>query len=137
MKFTTIFTIVAAAAATVSATSGAETNAERMARGLPPLPPTRRSGARRATPSSTPQTCSTGPVQCCNSITNASDAVASLIAGLLGLVLDPSLVVGLTCTPVSVAGGSGTSCNAQTVCCQNNNYNGIIALGCTPLNLNA
>jgi hypothetical protein len=44
MKFTTVIAILAGAAA-VSARPGTETNAQRMARGLPPLPP-----ARRGTP---------------------------------------------------------------------------------------
>lgn len=42
MKFTTIFAVVAAAAVTVGAVPS-ETNAERLARGLPPNPPVRRS----------------------------------------------------------------------------------------------
>lgn len=41
MKFTTIFAVLAAAAATVGA-APAETNGDRLARGLPPLPPARR-----------------------------------------------------------------------------------------------
>ncbi|KAG6865218.1 hypothetical protein C0991_004341 [Blastosporella zonata] len=109
MKFTTVFTVLAAAAAaSASAFSGAETNADRMARGLPPLPPNRRATgvARRAAPSSTPTpTCTTGPVQCCNSVTTASDPIASLLAGLLGLVLGADAAVGLTCSPLSLVLG--------------------------------
>ena len=41
MKFTTVFAVLAGAAA-VSARPGVETNAQRLARGLPPLPPVRR-----------------------------------------------------------------------------------------------
>ncbi|KAG6916348.1 hypothetical protein DXG01_007239 [Tephrocybe rancida] len=137
MKFTTLFAVVAAA--TVSVSAGAATNADRMARGLPPLPPVRRAptavgAARRAAPSSTPgPTCSTGPVQCCNSVTHASDPVASLLAGLLGLVLGADVAVGITCSPLSIIGVGGTSCSSQTVCCDNNNFNGVIAIGCTPI----
>ncbi|KAG6822711.1 hypothetical protein H0H93_005026, partial [Arthromyces matolae] len=49
--------------------------------------------------------------------------VVATIAALLGVVLpDIAIPVGLTCDPVSVAGGTGTSCSEQTVCCENNNY---------------
>lgn len=140
MKFTTVFSILACTVATVSATHG-ETNAARLARGLPPLPPVRRSrthAARGAKPSSHPggNQCSTGPVQCCNSVTHASDKGASLLATLLGIVLPADAAVGITCSPLSVLGIGGNSCNAQTVCCENNNFNGLIAIGCTPININ-
>ncbi|KAJ3502602.1 hypothetical protein NMY22_g18530 [Coprinellus aureogranulatus] len=66
-----------------------------------------------------------------------ADPVASLL-GLLGVVLDvaPNVPVGVTCTPISVIGVGGNSCNAQTVCCENNSFNGLVAVGCTPVNVN-
>ncbi|KAF8204671.1 hydrophobin-251 [Pholiota molesta] len=30
----------------------------------------------------------------------------------------------------------GTSCSAQPVCCTNDSFNGVVALGCTPININ-
>ena len=45
MKFTTVIAVLAGAAAVSALPSTAETNAQRLARGLPPLPP-----ARRGTP---------------------------------------------------------------------------------------
>ncbi|KAF5363307.1 hypothetical protein D9756_000200 [Leucocoprinus leucothites] len=81
--------------------------------------------------------CSTGPVQCCNTVTKASDPAASKILGLLGVVVqDLNVLVGLTCTPITVIGAGGNSCTAQTVCCENNSFNGVIAIGCTPININ-
>ncbi|RDB17186.1 Hydrophobin-1 [Hypsizygus marmoreus] len=139
MKFTTIFAIVAAAAVSVGAVPS-ETNANRLARGLTPLPPVRRGtpvgSAKRGTPSSTPGQCNTGPIQCCNKVTNSKDPVASLLAGLLGIVLGADVAVGLTCSPLSVIGIGGNSCTQQPVCCQNNSFNGLIAIGCTPININ-
>ncbi|KAJ2913194.1 hypothetical protein MD484_g7220, partial [Candolleomyces efflorescens] len=81
--------------------------------------------------------CSTGPIQCCNSVQKAgAPGIASLL-GLLGVVLqDVNIPVGLTCSPISIIGLPGNSCSAQTVCCENNTFNGLIAIGCTPININ-
>ncbi|KAF6753387.1 hydrophobin-251 [Ephemerocybe angulata] len=81
--------------------------------------------------------CNTGPVQCCNSVQAAnSPGLAGLLA-LLGVIVGPLTgQVGVTCSPLSVIGLPGNSCSAQPVCCTNNSFNGIIALGCTPININ-
>ncbi|PBK84068.1 hypothetical protein ARMGADRAFT_943952, partial [Armillaria gallica] len=64
-----------------------------------------------------------------------SPSVTTLL-GLLGVVIgDLTANVGVTCSPISVIGVGGTQCNSQAVCCDNNNFNGLIALGCTPLNI--
>ncbi|KAJ3731549.1 hydrophobin [Lentinula guzmanii] len=138
MKFTTIFAFLfAVAALSVSATPFRETNGERMARGLPPLPPQKRSGtpvyaAKRTGPSSSPGSCTTGPVQCCNTVTTADDPVAALLLGLLGIVIPADILVGLTCSPISVIGASSSSCSAQTVCCTDNSSS-LISIGCLPI----
>ncbi|TFK37330.1 fungal hydrophobin-domain-containing protein [Crucibulum laeve] len=80
--------------------------------------------------------CSTGPVQCCNSVKRADSAEATTILGLLGIALsDLNVLVGLQCSPVTVGGIGGNSCNAQTVCCQNNDFSGVIVIGCVPINI--
>ncbi|KAI0048152.1 hydrophobin 2 [Auriscalpium vulgare] len=80
--------------------------------------------------------CSTGDLQCCNSVEPASSASATKILGLLGIVLqDLSVIVGLTCDPITVIGVGSDSCSAQAVCCDNNSFKGVIALGCTPVDL--
>ncbi|KDR84222.1 hypothetical protein GALMADRAFT_236905 [Galerina marginata CBS 339.88] len=81
--------------------------------------------------------CNTGDVQCCQSVQSASSpSVASLLT-LLGVVVGSVTgQVGVTCSPISVIGVAGNSCSAQPVCCSNNSFNGIVALGCTPVNLN-
>ncbi|KAF8152957.1 fungal hydrophobin-domain-containing protein [Crassisporium funariophilum] len=138
MKFTTVFAVLAAAAASVAATP--TTNAERLARGLPLLPPVRRgtpvAAARRSSPSGVSNSCNTGPVQCCNTVTTAANPLASLLMGLLGVVAPSNVLVGLTCSPLSVIGVGGSSCNQQPVCCTNNNFNGLIVIGCSPININ-
>ncbi|KAF5375918.1 hypothetical protein D9615_008256 [Tricholomella constricta] len=81
--------------------------------------------------------CNTGDLQCCQSVQAASSDPVSLLLGLLGVVLDDlNVLVGVTCTPISVVGVGGDSCTAQPVCCDNNNFNGVIAIGCIPVNLN-
>ncbi|PIL35284.1 hypothetical protein GSI_02009 [Ganoderma sinense ZZ0214-1] len=144
MRCTTfVLTVIAFLVATVAAAAAPGTNAERMARGLPPLAPrklyrqraTPASPARRSQPSGSPgSTCSTGPVQCCNKVGTASDPIVSLLLGLLGIVLgDPSVLVGVTCSPITVIGvGGSNSCSAQTVCCENNSHGGLISIGCVP-----
>ncbi|PFH48641.1 hypothetical protein AMATHDRAFT_64938 [Amanita thiersii Skay4041] len=94
--------------------------------------------AATAVPRTEPS-CSTGTLQCCNS-TQQSSSLSTLISGLLTIlgvnVGSLTGLVGVTCSPITVIGVSGTNCNAQTVCCTNNNFNGVVALGCTPININ-
>ncbi|KAH9482523.1 Fruiting body protein SC3 [Psilocybe cubensis] len=100
--------------------------------------------------------CNTGGLQCCDSLTTANSSAASKIISLLGIVVqDVTATVGLTCSPISVIGLGGDSwytpsymlCSdlnselffsstAQPVCCQDNSFHGLIALGCTPVDLN-
>ncbi|PIL27535.1 hypothetical protein GSI_10686 [Ganoderma sinense ZZ0214-1] len=89
-------------------------------------------------PASTPSggsTCSTGPVQCCNSVGTANDAGFGAILGLLGIVLQGvEGLLGLGCSPITVVGvGSGNACSSNVVCCQNNNVGGLISIGCIPI----
>ncbi|KJA29740.1 hypothetical protein HYPSUDRAFT_31726 [Hypholoma sublateritium FD-334 SS-4] len=94
--------------------------------------------ARRNTPTSSPSNqCNTGSLQCCSSVQQADSEAASAILALLGVVVqDVTALVGITCSPITVIGVSGTSCSEQPVCCTDNTFNGVIALGCTPVNLN-
>ncbi|ETW76432.1 hydrophobin-like protein [Heterobasidion irregulare TC 32-1] len=81
--------------------------------------------------------CDTAPVQCCDSVQSAGSPAAANELGLLGIVVqDLNIPVGLTCTPISVIGvGSGASCDASPVCCEDNSYNGVVAIGCVPVDL--
>ncbi|KAK0225422.1 hydrophobin-251 [Armillaria fumosa] len=64
-----------------------------------------------------------------------SDAVQNAL-GLLGIPIgDITANVGLTCGPITVISLGTTSCANQPVCCEKNNFNGLVALGCTPLNV--
>ncbi|CAA7261325.1 unnamed protein product [Cyclocybe aegerita] len=81
--------------------------------------------------------CNTGGLQCCQSTGTASDPSIAKVLGLVGVVVqDVTAIVGLTCDPISVIGVGGNSCTAQPVCCTNNSFKGLVALGCTPVNIN-
>ncbi|KAJ3974321.1 hydrophobin 2 [Lentinula raphanica] len=83
--------------------------------------------------------CSTGDLQCCNSVQPATSTAASSLLALLGIVLqDVNVPVGITCSPIDVIGVlNGNDCNApsQAVCCHDNNYGGLVSLGCLPVQL--
>jgi len=71
-----------------------------------------------------------GVAQCCNSVQNSDSEQVSNILSLLNIVLDAPTQVGLTCTDIL-----GGSCNQTPVCCENNNFNGLINVGCVPITL--
>ncbi|PBK61815.1 fungal hydrophobin [Armillaria solidipes] len=80
-----------------------------------------------------------GTVQCCQSTqspSNLSPNVTSLL-GFLGVAISDLVGnVGLTCSTIAVVGLiSITQCDNQVVCCSNNNFNGLVALGCNPINI--
>ncbi|KAI0093406.1 fungal hydrophobin-domain-containing protein [Irpex rosettiformis] len=81
--------------------------------------------------------CNTGPIQCCQSVQSANTPAVTTLLGLLGVVLsDLDVLVGLTCSPISVIGvGAGSACNASPVCCENNSFGSVISIGCIPVNL--
>lgn len=88
------------------------------------------------TPTSIPSNaCTTGPIQCCDSVQQAGSKSASALLGLLGIVVsDVTALVGLTCSPITVVGiGSGSECSANVVCCENNSFGGLISIGCIPV----
>ncbi|KAG1796106.1 hydrophobin [Suillus subaureus] len=81
--------------------------------------------------------CNTGNIQCCQSYTSTSDynkmanlrGVAEIAAGIAGKV-------GQNCSPMTAVGlANGARCNQQPMCCSNNKMNGLVNVGCTPINL--
>ncbi|EEB89895.1 hypothetical protein MPER_11961 [Moniliophthora perniciosa FA553] len=93
--------------------------------------PARRGGGEPAS------SCSTAPVQCCNTVTNAGDKTAAGILALIGVVVqDLNILVGITCSPITVIGAGGSGCSANPVCCSDNSHGGLISIGCVPVDLN-
>ena len=91
-------------------------------------------------------------------ITQASDpSIANVLKGLGIVVQDVDALVGLTCDPITVIGvGSGSSCSANAVCCEDNSHvsvyfgrhpqntmnsrhfssqGGLVSIGCVPVDL--
>ncbi|KAK0225461.1 hydrophobin-251 [Armillaria fumosa] len=80
--------------------------------------------------------CNTGSAQCCKSVQDPESSAVQNALGVLGIPIgEITANVGLACTPITVLGLGTTSCANQPVCCDNNNFNGVVALGCTPINV--
>ncbi|KAF5350887.1 hypothetical protein D9758_010489 [Tetrapyrgos nigripes] len=80
--------------------------------------------------------CNTGTINCCNSLERADSSVVGVLLGLLGVVLQGvEGLVGITCSPINILGIGQNECASQPVCCENNNFSGIIAIGCVPINI--
>ncbi|KAL4061877.1 fungal hydrophobin-domain-containing protein [Scleroderma yunnanense] len=83
--------------------------------------------------------CSNGTLQCCTSTFDATQSNLNLLTGLLGIVASVPLVgplLALNCSPITGLGlGTGANCAQQTVCCQNDQFTGLINVGCTNVNL--
>ena len=93
--------------------------------------------ARRNEPASQ---CTTGSLQCCQSVEQADDPAAASIIKSLGIVVqDVTALVGLTCDPIAVVGAGSSSWSVfqpfifpplirnsfsseQPVCCENNSF---------------
>ncbi|KAJ3486637.1 hypothetical protein NLI96_g4089 [Meripilus lineatus] len=88
-----------------------------------------------ATPVPQPNSCNTGPVQCCTTLrSKKDDALLESLLGLLGVAAGPTdALVGLNCSPISDIGPDQASCNTSPVCCTNNNVGGLISVGCVPI----
>ncbi|KAI5118969.1 hypothetical protein M0805_001108 [Coniferiporia weirii] len=90
-----------------------------------------------AAPTSTPASeCNTGDLQCCQSTTTSTSTEGAALLALIGVVLtDPTVLLGTGCSPISVIGLGSGACTAAPVCCDNNSFNGLVAIGCVPVTL--
>ncbi|KAF9061201.1 fungal hydrophobin-domain-containing protein [Rhodocollybia butyracea] len=107
---------------------------KRWATTTPPVTTTVTVTAPATTSTVTAGQCSTGPVQCCTSTETAGSAAGAAVLGLLGIVVqDATVLLGLGCSGINVAGGG--TCNSQAVCCQDNAVGGLISIGCIPVTI--
>ncbi|KIM39608.1 hypothetical protein M413DRAFT_447084 [Hebeloma cylindrosporum] len=81
--------------------------------------------------------CNTGAIQCCDQVEAADHHDVIELLALTGAITEGAdTLVGMTCSPMTtLATGAGSSCSAEPVCCSNNSFNGVIAIGCTPINI--
>ncbi|KAF9456276.1 hydrophobin-251, partial [Collybia nuda] len=95
--------------------------------------------AAATTPTTPASQCNTSDLQCCNSKQESDSLTWPIVTLLTGLGINVGAltgVVGLTCSPLTLLVGGGSSCTAQPVCCSNNTFEGLVAIGCTPINVN-
>ncbi|RPD65514.1 hydrophobin-domain-containing protein [Lentinus tigrinus ALCF2SS1-7] len=90
--------------------------------GSPP-PPTTTISVKPGPTSMPKSKCSVGNLQCCNETQKATNPATSVLLALIGVVVQGvDALVGLDCNPISVVNvGGSNQCNAQTVCCPDNN----------------
>ncbi|KAJ7914077.1 hydrophobin 2 [Mycena leptocephala] len=84
-------------------------------------------------PNDTPPVTPPDSPQCCSSVASSSSSSASAVAALLGLDLSGlDVPVGLSCTPITVA---GDNCGSTTVTCDTPDpaWGGLIAINCIPI----
>ncbi|KAK7696115.1 hypothetical protein QCA50_000758 [Cerrena zonata] len=83
-----------------------------------------------------PSSCDTGPIQCCQSTATAGSKTGSALLDAIGVVVqDLNVLLGITCSPISVIGTGGNSCSANPVCCEDNSHGSLISIGCVPINI--
>ncbi|KAG0696054.1 fungal hydrophobin [Suillus ampliporus] len=84
-----------------------------------------------------PSQCNTGSIQCCQSSYTVQQYNANPLLSLLPIIADVTGLVGLGCSGVTVIGtSSGCEANQEPLCCTGNEYNGLVNIGCSPINLN-
>ncbi|KAG5640792.1 hypothetical protein DXG03_007189 [Asterophora parasitica] len=81
--------------------------------------------------------CNTGSIQCCQQSFASDSSSATALLDLVGIPLNGLTgQVGTSCTPITPIGlGSGANCRQAPMCCSDNHYNGLIVVGCTPINV--
>ncbi|KAG6379942.1 fungal hydrophobin [Boletus reticuloceps] len=83
-----------------------------------------------------PQLCNVGATaSCCESVQSAgTPQVSDLLALLNVLPLLGNDQVGFSCTSLTGA-GSTVKCGSNPVCCNQTQFNGLINVGCSPIDL--
>ncbi|KAF4621002.1 hypothetical protein D9613_000974 [Agrocybe pediades] len=80
--------------------------------------------------------CNTGSTLCCNSIQQSSTTAISQESARWSPRYHAPRLACSCWRPLNILGVGGNSCSAQPVCCSQNNFNGLLAIGCNPININ-
>ncbi|OCB87596.1 fungal hydrophobin [Sanghuangporus baumii] len=80
--------------------------------------------------------CSTGQMQCCDSISPNNSTDDQSLTGLIAAGLQgTSVPIGVNCIPISAIGlGSAGTCSSQAACCDDVT-SGLVGLNCSPVNV--
>lgn len=72
---------------------------------------------------------------CCNNTQPVNGGIIAPLLAILGIVVVPiTTLCGAGCTSINYLGiGAGGMCTAQPVCCQYNNFSGVVVIGCIPV----
>ncbi|KAG1744260.1 fungal hydrophobin [Suillus lakei] len=81
--------------------------------------------------------CDTGVIECCNKDNTYAQKEPNLYElGLVDVAAVVDAFVALSCSGINVVGTSdGCAGNQEPLCCENEKYNGVISIGCTPINV--
>ncbi|KAG2060068.1 hydrophobin [Suillus hirtellus] len=81
--------------------------------------------------------CDTGNIQCCQGTQTVDEYNKNATAhGRVPIDIDILGRVGLGCSPITIVGaGAGATCSQEPLCCSDNQYYGLINIGCTPINI--
>ncbi|KDR68629.1 hypothetical protein GALMADRAFT_256918 [Galerina marginata CBS 339.88] len=79
--------------------------------------------------------CNSGPVMCCGSLNAPGTAGANYALGLIDVVVTGLTgQIGAQCNPITVIGaGTGANCASAPVCCEQNFFNQLVGVNCSPI----
>ncbi|KAF8515039.1 hypothetical protein BU17DRAFT_93934 [Hysterangium stoloniferum] len=73
--------------------------------------------------------CNTGPPESCKNVATDSDPISALLKPLNIVLDDPTVIVGLDCTPLNLfGGGKGAGYVQHTVCCKDVEFNSVVII---------
>ncbi|KAJ7364707.1 fungal hydrophobin, partial [Mycena albidolilacea] len=87
-----------------------------------------------ASPTSRTDSCPpASTTQCCKSVQQSNTLGMTTLLGLLGVVVDAVVPIGLSCSPITVV---GNNCGSTQVTCNSpQSQTGLIVIGCIPITL--
>ncbi|KAF9463881.1 hydrophobin [Collybia nuda] len=90
-----------------------------------------------AAPSAGQYKCNTGAAYCCNETRQAQTVTDAKTKAIIAAVAQGFTgTIGQNCSPITGLGvGGGASCSQKPVCCENNQMNGLVVIGCTPIDI--
>ncbi|TEB23097.1 fungal hydrophobin [Coprinellus micaceus] len=78
--------------------------------------------------------CDTDQLLCCMNVQEPSHLGVTPLLAMLGVDAQGLTgYVGSNCSPITAVGVTNGNCLSQLVCCSNDGFGGIVALGCVPV----